>query len=47
MADEATVVDINSATVKDLETLFGIGRAKAEAIYSTRMVRNLGLLKLS
>ncbi|XP_050714012.1 F-box/WD repeat-containing protein 7-like [Eriocheir sinensis] len=30
------VVDINVATVEDLETLVGVGRAKAEAIVNTR-----------
>ncbi|XP_069171262.1 F-box/WD repeat-containing protein 7-like isoform X2 [Procambarus clarkii] len=30
------VVDINVATVEDLETLVGVGRAKAEAIVTTR-----------
>ena len=39
MNEEADLVDINKATVKDLETLFGVGRAKAEAIYNTRKVR--------
>lgn len=32
------VVDINVATVEDLETLVGVGRAKAEAIVNTRTV---------
>lgn len=32
------VVDINVATVEDLETLVGVGRAKAEAIVTTRNV---------
>lgn len=41
MADEESAVDVNKATVKDLETLFGVGRAKAEAIYSARMVMPL------
>ncbi|KAA0188734.1 hypothetical protein HAZT_HAZT005467 [Hyalella azteca] len=39
MAEEGEIVDINTATVKDLETLFGVGRAKAEAIFTTRMVK--------
>lgn len=32
------VVDINVATVEELETLVGVGRAKAEAIVATRSV---------
>lgn len=32
------VVDINVATVEELETLVGVGRAKAEAIVATRTV---------
>ena len=32
------VVDINVATVEELETLVGVGRAKAEAIVTTRAV---------
>ena len=39
MADAAEVVDINTASVKYLETLFGVGKAKAEAIHTIRMVR--------
>ncbi|KAF2356277.1 WD40 repeat [Trinorchestia longiramus] len=39
MAEGGEIIDINTATVKDLETLFGVGRAKAEAIFSTRMVK--------
>ena len=31
-------VDINVATVEELETLMGVGRAKAEAIVKTRTV---------
>lgn len=38
MAEEVGIVDINNASVKDLETLFGVGRAKAEAIHTARMV---------
>lgn len=38
MAEEGEIIDINVATVKELETLFGVGRAKAEAIFSSRMV---------
>ena len=32
------IVDINVATVEELETLVGVGRAKAEAIVATRTV---------
>ena len=35
MASES--IDINTAGVKVLENLFGVGRAKAEAIFSARM----------
>jgi len=40
MASELVQVDINTATIKQLETsLFGVGRAKAEAIYTARTKR--------
>lgn len=38
------VVDINVATVEDLETLVGVGRAKAEAIVNTRTVSDIHLV---
>ena len=31
-------IDINKATIDELSTLIGVGRAKAEAIFETRKV---------